>query len=461
MRALVGAVQPRTAHGIATTVSRLIEDDVLPPGTKLPAVRSLAGELHVSATTVSDAWRVLVRSGLIRTAGRHGTYVTGRGAVVLPPRTWRSTFDVAGCELDLSTGVPDTRLLPDLRRALGTLSQTATVVNYHEPTVVPSLEEAVRAGWQGVFRPQSVVMVDGALDGIDRVFRECLGVGDRVLVENPSLPAIFDVIESHGGVPVPMEMDEQGIRPEALIGALKARPVALVLQPRAHNPTGISMSWERAEHLAALLRDTDVTVIEDDHSGDIAFAPMVSLAHWRPERTVHVKSFSKSHGPDLRLAAVGGPRGLLEHVELRRRLGPVWSSHILQLVLLELLRDPVTSAAVADARRTYQARRRHLQTAVEELGLTTTGADGFNLWVTVADERAAVRHLHERGVGVCPGAPFLFEPDGEEHVRVTCASIESDVARIATLVAEAGHVAVASRGAVGRHCRPTRDGAAL
>ncbi len=62
MRTLVGAIQQRTAHGVATTVGRLIEDDVLRPGTKMPAVRALAGELHVSATTVSDAWRVLVRS---------------------------------------------------------------------------------------------------------------------------------------------------------------------------------------------------------------------------------------------------------------------------------------------------------------------------------------------------------------------------------------------------------------
>jgi DNA-binding transcriptional MocR family regulator len=141
-------------------------------------------------------------------------------------------------------------------------------------------------------------------------------------------------------------------------------------------------------------------------------------------------------------------------------LGPVWSSHILQLVLVELLRDPVTTAVVAEARQTYQGRRRHLQTAVEDLGLTTTGADGFNLWVTVADERAAVRHLRERDVAVCPGAPFLFEPDGEEHVRVTCASVDSDVERIATLVAAAGRAAD-RRHAVDRHCRPVRGDASL
>ncbi|HAN35327.1 MAG TPA: GntR family transcriptional regulator, partial [Acidimicrobiaceae bacterium] len=58
--------------------------------------------------------------------------------------------------------------------------------------------------------------------------------------------------------------------------------------------------------LAALLANSDALVVEDDHSGDIASGALVSLGKWLPQRTVHIRSYSKSHGPDLRLAAVGG-----------------------------------------------------------------------------------------------------------------------------------------------------------
>ena len=58
---------------------------------------------------------------------------------------------------------------------------------------------------------------------------------------------------------------------------------------------------------------------------------------------MHIRSFSKSHGPDLRLAAVGGAGDVVTAVANRRLLGPGWSSRILQAVLLELLRDPATA----------------------------------------------------------------------------------------------------------------------
>ena len=58
---------------------------------------------------------------------------------------------------------------------------------------------------------------------------------------------------------------------------------------------------------------------------------------------MHIRSYSKSHGPDLRLAAVGGAGDVVDPVANRRLLGPGWSSRILQAVLVELLRDPTTA----------------------------------------------------------------------------------------------------------------------
>ena len=46
--------------------------------------------------------------------------------------------------------------------------------------------------------------------------------------------------------------------------------------------------------------------------GSSRTAPDVSLGRWLPERVIHVRSFSKSHGPDLRIAALGGPSAVID-----------------------------------------------------------------------------------------------------------------------------------------------------
>lgn len=52
----------------------------LTPGTRLPTVRRLAGDLGLANNTVARAYRELETLGLIETRGRGGSVVTGGGA---------------------------------------------------------------------------------------------------------------------------------------------------------------------------------------------------------------------------------------------------------------------------------------------------------------------------------------------------------------------------------------------
>ena len=179
--------------------------------------------------------------------------------------------------------------------------------------------------------------------------------GDRVVVEHPGFPPFLDLLDVLGAVAVPVALDEQGMIPEALAVTLRSRPVAVLVQPRAQNPTGASMTPTRAEALARVIRSDghgdELIVIEDDHSGMISTEGDVTLGTWLPAQVVHVRSFSKSHGPDLRIAALGGPRELIDRIVARRMLGPGWTSRMLQTILLDLLTDGASIDAVAEARR--------------------------------------------------------------------------------------------------------------
>jgi DNA-binding transcriptional regulator YhcF (GntR family) len=52
-----------------------VRDGRLPPGTRLPTVRDLAGQLSMAVNTVARAYRELEAAGLLETRGRFGTFV--------------------------------------------------------------------------------------------------------------------------------------------------------------------------------------------------------------------------------------------------------------------------------------------------------------------------------------------------------------------------------------------------
>jgi DNA-binding transcriptional MocR family regulator len=439
----------RTARRLAATIGRLVSAGELEVGARLPTVRELARKLGVSPTTVSEAWRRLADVGAIETRGRNGTFVrqpTGPGG----PRRYRQITEGPGhFALDLSSGTPDPDLLPDLAPIVAKVSRQSLTSSYLDSPVLPALEEELRATWP--FEPEAITVVDGALDALDRVAGVALRLGDRVVVEHPGFPPMLDLLERLSCDVVGVDVDSEGLDVTQLRAVIATgAPAAVILQPRAQNPAGVAMSRRRAKAIAEVLRPADTLVVEDDHANVISSARLTSVGTWLPRRTVHIRSFSKSHGPDLRLAAVGGAGDVVTAVENRRLLGPGWSSRILQSVLLELIRHAETTSTLATARRAYAARRRAVSEVLVERGVEVTGTDGINLWMGVDDERAAVVALAAQGIGVAPGAPFLVRPDSD-HLRITVGvlSPERGLARVAEQLAAAAKLGHA------RHARST------
>jgi len=284
------------------------------------------------------------------------------------------------------------------------------------------------------------------MDALDRIAQVVVRLGDRVVVEHPTFPPLIDLLEQLGAEVIGVDLDGEGMSVEGLTAAMAARPAAVFIQPRAHNPTGISMTAERRKALAAVLANSDTIIVEDDHSSGIASAPMASLGSIHPSRTVHVRSFSKSHGPDLRLAAIGGAGDVVNAVANRRLLGPGWSSRILQAVLVGLLADDSTAMVLEHARSEY-ARRRHLVTDVlAEHQVPFTGGDGINLWMQVEDERSALITLAAQGIGAAPGEPFMVRAD-EPSLRITVGLLNGSDREIASTALRLASAA-----------RPTRPG---
>lgn len=430
-------IDDRSPRGIAEAISRLITAGILAPGDRLPTVRQLGAELGVSPATVSQAWQAMGSVGLIVSRGRSGSFVRASPVPWLTPRVQSMAGHLGQARLDLSRGAPDPLLLPDLTQALTRVSESAGTFSYQELPVIPPLLEHLRAAWP--YEVEAITVVDGALDGISRSLEQVIRFGDRVIVEDPTFPPFFDLLDQLGAVRIPVPVDAEGLQPAALRRALALGPAALILQPRAQNPTGISMTVERAEELARILRASrqasGTIVIEDDHSAGISAFTEVSLGRWLPGQVMHVRSYSKSHGPDLRIAALGGPERLVNQVVARRMLGPGWTSRMVQTILYELLTSPDAISTVAAARSVYHSRQRQFAQARLATGFSAPQTDGLNTWIEVGDERHALVQLAASGIRVTAGSPYISAPGDRQFVRVTVGMLRDDFPEVSGALA--------------------------
>ncbi|MFF3428158.1 aminotransferase class I/II-fold pyridoxal phosphate-dependent enzyme [Streptomyces sp. NPDC002602] len=432
----------RRASDIAASVETGIGSGALPPGTLLPPMRELAGVLGVNPNTVAAAYRTLRERGVIETDGRRGSRVRSRPASA--PRD-ALRMDIPPGVRDVASGNPDVSLLPSLEGALAAAARryARTPTLYGTDPVAPELAALARAGLDADGVPAGPVgLTSGALDGIERVLAAHLRPGDAVAVEDPGWGSVLDLAPALGLRVLPVAVDDEGPRPEAVARALADGARALVVTARAQNPTGAAVSAHRAGELRELLAlHPEVLVLDDDHGHGIVDLPLQCLGgftrHW-----ALVRSTAKAYGPDLRLAVLTGDTVTMDRVRGRQRLGPGWVSRLLQYAVVELwTTGAVDAPAVA---RSYGERRDGLVAALERRGVRAYGRSGMNVWVPVADETGAVARLLGAGWAVAPGARFRVESG--PGVRITVSGLgAAEVAGLADAVADAVRPAVGGR----------------
>ncbi|MQA26059.1 MAG: aminotransferase class I/II-fold pyridoxal phosphate-dependent enzyme [Micromonosporaceae bacterium] len=420
---------------LARSVERAISSGVLSPGERLPSVRTLARRLGISPTTVAAAVAELRRRGMIVTSERRTSVVASAPPLILS--AGRSVA-VASTVANLTHGGPDQELLPALEPALRAVAaENREPKLYGQPMIDPQLRELAVAQLAELGLSLScdqVGVTSGALDLVERALLATCRPGDRVVVEDPGYPDLFDLLRANGLQAVPVAVDDEGLRPAGLRSVLDDGATALVHTPSAQNPYGSFLSERRAAELAAVLAGwPDVVVIEDHHLSMVE-PPRASLAG-RVARWAVARSVAKSLGPDLRLAVVAAEPHLFSRVLGRHALGPGWVSHLLQRTVVQLLRDPATPGRLEHARQTYAARRDALLEELRRRGVVCHGATGLNVWIPVADEGGATLALAHRGWAVSAGG--VFRHASPPALRVTTSTLSvRDAPRLAEDMAQ-------------------------
>jgi DNA-binding transcriptional MocR family regulator len=321
------AGRPGPAYrALADALGEVIATGQLPPGERLPPQRDLAYRLSLSIGTVGRAYDLLAQRGLARGEVGRGTIVLDRGEPVRLPVA--EGVEPVGGLIDLTSNFPAPvpaqatlgDLLPIQEAAVEVL---ADILRYPDAAGVLRHRRAACEWLRHLglaAEPERTLLTNGTEGGLAAAMLALARPGDAVLAEQLCYSGVRSLAARLGQHLEPVQMDEQGIVPDALAAAARQRGArVLVLCPTLQNPTASLSPLARREAIAAVARNLDLLLVEDEVYGPLVPDRPPALATLAPERTIHLTSLSKFLAPGLRLGFAYGPAELVQAVTAAQR----------------------------------------------------------------------------------------------------------------------------------------------
>ncbi len=430
----------------ASSVIATLEGEIAAaaPGTRLSSVRELMVRHRVGPATVQRAIGTLAARGLVEARPGRGTFVAPRAVPVAPDPSWQAvplgarSIDADALEtlqlvpppgaLVLSSGY----LPPDLQptAALGAALARAA----RRPGAWDRVPLAGLSGLRAFFAAAvgatagEVLICPGGQAALAACLRGLAAPGAPVIVESPTYVGALAAARAQGLQPVPVPVDDRGIRPDLLADALQASGARLVyLQPLFANPHGATLTPERRAAVLDAVRAAGAFIVEDDAFRDTALGPVPPpLFTEDPDgHVVHIRSLTKPSSPGLRIAGVTARGPAAARLRAARIVEDLFVAGPLQEAALELVGTPAWRAHLRRLRRALRERR----DALASHFAVRAPEGGINLWVplpTGVDDRALAQRAAAAGVIVAPGRPFFAaEPPGP-YLRLTFAAEPPD-----------------------------------
>lgn len=469
---------------IADAIARDIRRGRLRAGTTMPGTRRLASTLGVHRNTTVAAYRELSSEGWIDTRPGRGTFVADTTPSSSPKRTTESTVPrprpglAATSDGDSGLGarvlslshMPDPRLAPHValarayRRALRRnatavldyANRSGTGVTFGHPRLRDAVAAMLTRTRGLAVAANNVLCTSGSQMALYLAALALVEPGDVIAVESLGYRPAWESFRLAGATLVPVPVDEDGMRVDALCELTRrARVRAVYVTPSHQHPTGVPLAPSRRAALLQLAATQELAIIEDDYDSDFQFSGDAVLPLASSDRdavVIYVGSLSKVLAPGLRVGFAVAPAAVLERMAARRCLIDRQGDHAIDCAVAELLEDGDVRRHVHRVRGIYRARRDALATAlVRELGDAVAFRvpdRGTAIWASVRGDidvdawHAAAR---VRGVTFCPGRELSFADARSTHARFGFAGLAEEELREAAARLRAALMDVAAR----------------
>jgi GntR family transcriptional regulator/MocR family aminotransferase len=431
---------------------RSILDGTLAPGVRVPASRSLAGELCISRNTVLNAYEQLLAEGYLEGKEGSGTYVprslpeemlqvrqraeparsnpperrglSQRGALLA--RASASVTRSAGMPRPFKPGIPALDAFPfeTWRRLVARHHRrpTCDLLSYAHPAGYAPLRRAI-AAHLGPARaipcdPEQVLVLTGSQQGLDLIARLLLDPGDRVWMEEPGYRSARATLQGAQVLPVPVPVDEDGL--DVVAGNARCPDARLVYVTPSHQyPLGVTMSLSRRLALLNWARRANAWVVEDDYDSEFRYAgrPLAALAGLDSDRRVlYLGTFSKTLFPSLRLGYLVLPGDLVDAFVAARAAIDRQTPTLTQAVLADFINEGHFDRHIRRMRTLYRERQETLLRATRqelsgrlEVCPCMTGLHLIGWLEDGREDRAAFQAAARVGVEVPPLSSYHVE----------------------------------------------------
>jgi GntR family transcriptional regulator/MocR family aminotransferase len=439
----------------------------LPAETRLPASRTLAGDLGVSRLTVENAYASLEADGLIYATQGSGTYVAtplmspvlAGPSSELPWPGWQQATQLQprlpGCPaprallqasghpdpIDLSDGIGDVGLFPaqEFRKLMQQVMRRddLSAFDYGDPRGYAPLRETIAqvVASQGLgLRGENILITSGSQQAISLTCQALLRAGDCVLVEKPTYSGMLDLLHAYGVRAIGVPMDEQGMQMDCLESLLRQRHPRLIYSiPTFQNPSGISLNTPRRRQLVALAGEYDVPILEDDFVGDLRYEGRAqpALKAFDPGgQVIYVSTFSKMLMPGLRVGFLAAEGPIYERLVETKRVTDMASASLIQRTL-----DAYVTVGRYQAflRRSCQRYRQRMDAILQAVQRCLPGdveftppQGGLFVWLRLPagmSSEALLPLACQQGMAFMPGTRSFPEPgNGDAFIRLNFAS---------------------------------------
>ena len=425
-------------RSVADAVAAEIASGQIKPGHRLPPQRIFAYERNIAVSTASRVYTELARRGLTLGEVGRGTFVRSDLAapVRMQPEPAPDAIDLQRTHSNLPE---QDRVLTEGLATLARAGAKDAALNQFGPAGTPRARAvAARFLARGGYAPDpdGILFTGNGRQGLAAVLAALARPGERVGCEPLTYPVVKGIAARLGIALVPLALDGEGMRPDAILQAHRAAPLSgLYLQPTLQNPLGLTMGERRRGEIAAVLAQTGLVAIEDAVYSFLSDA--VPLAAQAPDRTIVIDSLSKRVMPGLTVGLVASPHDWTDRLAASARQGG-WAATGFPLAAGTHWMGDGSAAQLAVAKRADAVARQAL--ARECLDGLPVGGDrcAYHLWLDLPEtwraEAYAAAALRQ-GIAITPASAFAIVPGHAPNaVRLALAAPPLDALRRALLV---------------------------
>ncbi len=440
---------------VAVGIEKMIADDVLKIGDKLPSVRMLSEEYGISMGTAFQAYYHLEGKGLIESRPKSGYYVrfNHRRFPEMPKqiRPEPISHDVSVKEMissiymdiaapdviNFALAVPDISLLPAAKlnkSVIHALRNTKDhCINYEHTQGNIELRKQIAKlafNWGGKVQPEEVIVTTGCLEAITICLRAVTKPGDTVAVECPTYFGIYQAAESLGLKVVEITSCYiNGIELDCLEEAIENYSIkACIVVPNFNNPLGSCMPDENKKKLVDIITKHNIPLIEDDIYGEMYFGksrPKTCKYFDKKGLVMHCSSLSKSLAPGYRVGWTI-PGKFFEEVRQMKRALNISSPSLTQAAVAHFLKIGRYEYHLKNLRKALHTQcLRYMQAIIEHFPADTKISrphGGFVLWLQLNKKINSFKLRTEamkHNISIVPGRIFSANCNYTHFIRIS------------------------------------------